>query len=60
MTPVAEQKILKKLDRLERLVQLVLSEGDELTPSEKKLVEQGHKQIKQGEYVEWRNVARTL
>ena len=60
MTPVAEQQILRKLDRLEELVKLVLSEADQLTSREKKLVQRGHKQIKEGNYVEWRHPARGI
>ena len=60
MSPVAEKKILAKLERIEKLLKISLSEGEELSPQEKKLVERGHNQIKRGEYVEWRKITRTV
>lgn len=60
MSPVAEKKILEKLEQIEELLKISLSEGEELTTEEKKLVKRGHEQIKKGEYAEWSQVRRTL
>lgn len=60
MSPVAEKKILEKLEHIEELLKISISEGEELTLEEKGLVERGHNQIKKGEYAEWSQIRRTI
>lgn len=60
MTQVVEEKILDKLEHIEAMLTFFFDQTEELTEEERKLVLQGRKQIKQGDYVEWSAVARTL